>query len=201
MYKKASKVPEAFQRLLHASAMEKAKFEALEAELFQSVDYLAEKLIGREVFVRTKSQTISFKIAGKNVPHLLGLLQEGPQEALWKDLKRHNLRKDRLFIKQDGSTFLKIAAMSHTQEMLEVSSRLCKAGRLLNVRFDAGVRTSKMILMIGLENISPGKYVAITALESHKLKLPKSEEILEIYTLKRGIPEDKQERVYLKKKL
>ena len=122
------------------------------------------------------------KFHGMNIPHLFGLYQPGGASRLWSDLKSHSLRTDKVYVKKDRSTLLKIAAMQSIQELFEGECRLTRSGFYQKVRFERGLRTSKMILMVGFDHDGEGIAYPKTALNLKRLSVEKGEAVKTIYT-------------------
>ncbi|MDR2833396.1 MAG: hypothetical protein LBV67_06755, partial [Streptococcaceae bacterium] len=157
-------------------------FNKLSNALYVSVDYIDNKLLGKQIFIFTKSKEITMKISIKNIPHLYGLYYGYGSRRFWSDLKKRRLDLKKLFIKKDGTTFQKISAMQSIQHLFENESRLIGSGIYERMSFDSAIRTNKLILLIGLVYSENGNFVPNTVLDIKRKKIDTGEDIIKIYT-------------------
>lgn len=175
-------IPSGFVKLDSLSIKEYREFMKYEKILYQSVDYIQGNLIDKDITIETNRTKLNLNFRGMNVPHLFGLYQPGGSSRLWADLKKHSLRVDKIYVKRDRSTLLKISAMQSIQELFEGECRLTKSGVYQKVRFERGLRTSKLILMVGFDHDGNGVAYPKTALNLKRLNVEKGEIVKTIYT-------------------
>lgn len=181
-----NRVPNGYVKLERLSVIEYRKFLKYESAIYAAADYIQEKLIDKDIIVKTDKKNLMLRLQGRNIPHLFGLYQEGKVTDLWQSLKKHSLKFDKLYIKKDKSTFLKIEAMQSIQELFEGECRLIGNGIYQKVNFERGLRTNKLILMIGFDSDNQGIAYPKTALNIKRIKVEKGEKVKTIYTVDRS---------------
>ncbi|MDM7655966.1 PBECR4 domain-containing protein [Lactococcus lactis] len=144
------------------------------------IDY---ELLGKDIIICTAEKEVAFKIEKRNIPHLLGISYNGGGKSLWRDFKKKRLSTNNMSIKEDGTTFQKLAALHCFNDLFLKSCFLTGNGKYEKLTFDASIRTGRLLLAIGLKYSDNDQiYYPNTALNLRSKIIPNGEKVLAIYT-------------------
>lgn len=62
--------------------------------------FIDEKLLYKDIVIKTKSKEIIFKIDKRNISHLLGISYKGGSKSLWYDYKKNRLSSGNISVKK-----------------------------------------------------------------------------------------------------
>jgi hypothetical protein len=143
--------------------------------------FVSEKLINKNIIIKTKEETITVRIVKSNLPHLLGIDYQLGYEQLWRDAIRGRIDMQKILIKSDGTTLQKLSALRSFIDLFTGNSRLVKDAKYERLYINRGIRTNKQLLALGLIDRFT-YYVPNTALNLKNKYFDSGSEILIIYT-------------------
>lgn len=146
--------------------------------------FIDEKLLYKDIVIKTKSKEIIFKIDKRNISHLLGISYKGGSKSLWYDYKKNRLSSGNISVKKDGTTVQKLRALHSFQDLFTKECVLTGRGIYERLSFDASLRTNKLLLGIGLKFVDDEQvYYPNTSLSLKSKMMPDGEKVLRIYTI------------------
>lgn len=146
--------------------------------------FINNKLLNKDIVIKTHTKKIIFKIESRNVLHLLGLSYKGGHKALWFDYKKNRISLGNVGVKRDGTTIQKLRALHSFEDLFTKECILTGEGRYESLTFDASLRTSKLLLAIGLKYVDEEQvYYPNTTLNLKSKIMPQGERVIKIYTI------------------
>ncbi|MDD2575193.1 MAG: PBECR4 domain-containing protein [Acholeplasmataceae bacterium] len=153
---------------------------------FQSIHKIAkfinENFHRKTLHYKSASYEFSLNITKNNLMHLCGIDYIGGSRAFFDDSLDNKLSIDKIGIKTDDTTLLKLEVLSELDNITTKNVLLCPSNTLGQVRYHFAIRTNKKILMVALNEVgNDGKYVPISLINLRTIKNnPKGERVLSI---------------------
>lgn len=118
--------------------------------IYEISDFYSEKLAGNDLHIKAGEEKVIVCFEKNSLLHLLGLKYCRGNNQLWRNLRKRTLTVNDFLI-QDY-TFNKLQVMHEFAEIFNGKGYLLNGFELQSVNFDKAMRTSKLILAIGLGN-------------------------------------------------
>ncbi|EHQ8839725.1 PBECR4 domain-containing protein [Enterococcus faecalis] len=106
----------------------------------------------------------TLNINNNDFAHLCGIEYKNGNKNFGKDLVDNRINWDKIFIKSDGTTSLKLAVIASIHLLFTTQSRIESGGRNLDLVYDKLLRTNKQILGLGCKQLSEEKLIPLSLL-------------------------------------
>lgn len=106
----------------------------------------------------------TLNINNSDFAHLCGIEYKNGNKKLGKDLIDNRINWDKVFIKSDGTTALKLSVIASIHLLFTTQSRIESGGRNLDLVYDKLLRTNKQILGLGCKQLNEEKLVPLSLL-------------------------------------
>lgn len=143
---------------------------------------------------RNNLKKFTLNISNNDFAHLCGIKYDNGNKNFGKDLLGNRLDWNKVYIKSDGTTSLKLAVISSIHLLFTVQSRIESGGKNLNLVYDKLIRTNKEILGLGCKQLSVEKIVPLSLLNLKTLN--RNEKSVQRYKILCVIKKDRQTNLY-----
>lgn len=106
----------------------------------------------------------TLNITNGDFAHLCGVQYKNGNKKFGEDLVENRVSWDKVFIKRDGTTSLKLSVIASIHLLFTVQSRIESGDRSLDLVYDKLLRTNKEILGLGCKQLSEEKLIPLSLL-------------------------------------
>ena len=148
-------------------------------DIKNAATFFEQHFVGKEMHYITRNRCIALNFKRSNFMHLCGLRYEKGANQFFKDILHNKLDISKLTTKQDGTTILKLSALTSVEHLVKPKIRLTDCANYLNLSFDSALRTNKQIIALTLKNEKENTYYPNSFLNLKSIKdFPDGEEII-----------------------
>lgn len=121
-------------------------------DIEEAAIFFEKHFVNKKVIYSTQTESISVIFKRSNFMHLCGVKYTDGANEFFNAAISHNLALNKIKIKKDGTTFLKLALLKSVNFLLSTDITLTDGALYLNVAFDKALKTPKQIFALTLIN-------------------------------------------------
>ncbi|WP_262315613.1 PBECR4 domain-containing protein [Lacticaseibacillus parakribbianus] len=133
-------------------------------QVMAAASFCDRELIGFELIYHTKNSVVSMQVEQANFSHLCGLSYGTSGREFSRLAKRKRLSLDKLRVKSDGTSLLKLRVLDQLPRLIEPGVRLVTNGSLLMLKYDFALRTHQAIIGLTLSAYSGSRLLTPNSL-------------------------------------
>ncbi len=115
-------------------------------------------------------QKFVLNISNNDFAHLCGIEYLNGNKNFGKDLMANRVNWDKIMIKKDGTTLLKLSVISSIHLLFTTNAQLESGGRCLDLVYDKMLRTNRLILGIGCKQLNSDNHIPLSLLDLRKFQ-------------------------------
>lgn len=120
--------------------------------IHHAAQFFNEHFVNKYVIYSTKNHEITIRFIRSNFMHLCGIKYQLGARKFFDDALENKLKKDRMLIKNDGTTYLKLSLLKDISSLITENISLTGNATYLHLKFDHALRTKRQILALTLLN-------------------------------------------------
>ncbi|MGL9754727.1 hypothetical protein IGK08_002844 [Enterococcus sp. DIV1286c] len=147
-------------------------------------------------FYKDKSELKKYtlNIRNSDFAHLCGIEYKNGNKNLGKDLIANRISWDKILIKSDGTTSLKLSVVASINLLFTIQSRIETGGRNLDLVYDKLIRTNKKVIGLGCKQSSGENLIPLSLLNLKTLN--RNEQKAQRYEIVCVVRKNKQTNVF-----